>query len=143
MKLHFYLFLLALPFCVNAADPMYKSVDEKGNVTYSSEPPSEAIEIKEIDPPTAPTKEQILRTQEQQHNIKRTADGLEQANKKPSKEKPKKEIKEKSEEDQVVEHHTIIYDQGRADQTPKPTPPVSKPKPVRPPVTLPEMPPKK
>jgi hypothetical protein len=48
---------LGIPAVVAAAPTIYKSVDEKGRVTYSSEPTQDAVQVEEVKTSPAPPEE--------------------------------------------------------------------------------------
>lgn len=50
-----WIILVSMPAMLLAAPPaIYKSVDEKGHVTYSSEPPRDAVKIEEVQTRSSP-----------------------------------------------------------------------------------------
>lgn len=59
---------LLLPSAACGEDAIYKSVDEAGNVTYSSQPPAGAAKVEEVQVPAGPSEEAI------QESLKRTKD---------------------------------------------------------------------
>ena len=46
------------------AESIFKSIDQEGNVTYSTTPPQDAVESAKITPPAAPTAEQVREAEE-------------------------------------------------------------------------------
>ena len=85
MKLYLCLFLLVLPFSINAL-PMYQSAGEKGNVTYSLESSSN---------------ERILFSQQYQYT-KKAVEGFKLAETKPCKGKTKNELGKNCEEEYQI-----------------------------------------
>ena len=131
MKFIFSVVLMTIPLCVNA-DPVYKSVDDKGKVSYSSEMPTRATDVQEVDLLEAPTRKQVQDGQQQQERIKNEAERIGKANDKRAMEKPKKEVKEKEDEPVVVQRKSTLNDPGRQDQKPETSPPAIQPVPSPP-----------
>jgi hypothetical protein len=75
MKYGFIIFLLTLAFSVHA-QKMYKSVDEAGNVSYSSTPKPEAAMVEKVASPPAVSEEQKQHSQQQQDNIREKSESL-------------------------------------------------------------------
>lgn len=70
--------LLAVLVCQpTAADPIYKWVDSKGRVTYSSTPPPGGVKADQLKTPPAPTEEQVRQAEEQLKRTKEQASELE------------------------------------------------------------------
>lgn len=72
--------LLAPAFAV-AAEPVYKSVDEQGNVTYSAEPPADAVQSEQIAVPPPPTEEEVKRAEDATRQLQEQAGKMEQERK--------------------------------------------------------------
>jgi len=64
-----------------AAEPIYKSVDEQGNVTYSAQPPATGAKLETIAVPPPPSEEDVRRAEEQAGKVKAQADELEKERK--------------------------------------------------------------
>jgi len=73
--------MLLVPSIALAADPIYKSVDEKGNVTYSAQPPATGARSEPIAVPPPPSEEDVQHAEEQARKVKEQADGLEKERK--------------------------------------------------------------
>jgi len=71
------LVLLLAPSLVFAAGPIYKSTDDKGNVTYSAEPPAAGVQSEPIVVPPPPSAEEAQLAEEEARKAKVQADKLE------------------------------------------------------------------
>jgi hypothetical protein len=120
MKFKIFLFILVLPVCASA-DPIYKSVDEKGNVTYSSEEPSHDAKVKKVNLPPAPTEAQVLQSKQQHEKIRGKSQNLSQERQQRVKKNTKKKV---NEEEKPVGEPTD-HDPGRALRNPKVTNPIN------------------
>ena len=137
MKFYVYFFLLILPFSVNAQQ-MYKSVDEKGNVSYSSTPSSQAVEVKEVAPPPPVSNEQIRHSQQQQEKIRQKSERLGKEREQRALENIKIEPEIEVPEIVGVDRKSTLNDPWRKEQNPKPGKPTHPIQPVpSPPVHLP------
>ena len=58
------------------AEKIYKSVDEQGNVTYSSQPPADAVKVKPMTPEAGPSAEEVSEAKERSKEIKETGEAL-------------------------------------------------------------------
>ncbi len=75
---HTFPLLLAVLICQPAAaDPIYKWVDSKGRVTYSSTPPPGGVKADQVTTPPPPTAEQVRQAEEQLKRTKEQASELE------------------------------------------------------------------
>jgi hypothetical protein len=81
MRLPLLPLLLLAAAAAAAEEPVYKSVDADGNVTYSKQPPPEAVQTETVDLPPAPTAEQVRDAEEQARAVERSAATLEQERK--------------------------------------------------------------
>ena len=137
MKFYIHFFLLILPFSVNAQQ-MYKSIDERGNVSYSSTPSSQAVEVKEVAPPPPVSNEQIRRSQQRQDNIREKSERLGKEREQRALENAKKEPEEEIIETIEVQRKSTLNDPWRQEQNPSPGKPAHPIQPVpTPPVHLP------
>ena len=50
--------MLAVPTGTVAAEQIYRSVDAEGNVTFSSQPPADAVDVDEVSLPPGPSAEE-------------------------------------------------------------------------------------
>jgi hypothetical protein len=80
MKQHAKLVLLPvaalLPIEICGADTFYKSVDEEGRVTYSSQPPPDAIEVKSLQVEPGPSEEETEQAREQAKKLEQEVDAM-------------------------------------------------------------------
>jgi hypothetical protein len=120
------------------AQPVYKSVDKEGNVTYSSMPPEDAKQIEDTGIVSQPSDPNTSLDGEIER-VKRAADQLEQDRKARestrSKQKTKAVTQEKEKappEKPVIQRHRPIIQQPIPSTGSKPTPPPTKPAPVVP-----------
>ena len=75
------LVMLLVPSIALAAEPIYKSVDEQGSVTYSAQPPATGVKSETIAVPPPPSEEDVRRAEEQASKVKAQADELEKERK--------------------------------------------------------------
>jgi len=75
------LVMLLVPSIALAAEPIYKSVDEQGNVTYSAQPPATGAKSETIAVPPPPSEEDVQRAEEQASKVKVQAEELEKERK--------------------------------------------------------------
>jgi len=129
MKFYIHFLLLILPLSVNAQQ-MYKSVDEKGNVSYSSTPPAEAAAVKKVAPPTPLTDEQVLQGQQQHERIKNKSELLATEREKRAMQNAKEEPMKDTVESLELRRKSSLNDPGRAGQNPEPGKPVHPIQPV-------------
>lgn len=78
-KIFFIIFSCAAAATV-AAETLYKSVNEKGEVTFSDEPPANAAQVQKIQVQPAPTEQQHREGVEREQMIRQEADRLGTAN---------------------------------------------------------------
>jgi len=64
------LVMLLVPSIALAAEPIYKSVDEQGSVTYSAQPPATGVKSETIAVPPPPSEEDVRRAEEQASKVK-------------------------------------------------------------------------
>lgn len=130
------------------AQPVYKSVDKDGNVTYSSTPPEEAKHVEDTGIVSRPTPE--AGADDDIGHIKRTADELEQDRKaretKRKQQKTAAEAEEKAKQPakktEIKRHRPIIQQPipptgSKPDRPPPSPPPVIMPPPHSPPIAVP------
>jgi hypothetical protein len=117
------------------AEKIYRSLDEKGNVTYSSEPPSSSVEVKKVDVAPPPSDAQRILTEQQHRQIQEKSDSLRDM-RHSAQQQERKSQRPVEEEEAIVERKSTINDPGRANQQPKPSHPIVKPQPATP-VNLP------
>lgn len=63
-----------------AAETLYKSVNEKGEITFSDSPPENDDRVQEIQVEPAPTESQLLESMEREKRIEVQADNLGESN---------------------------------------------------------------
>ena len=68
--------LLLIGLGTAMADKIYKSVDAEGNVTYSSEPPDDSVNVERIRVAPSPGEEQLRAAQERERRISESANTL-------------------------------------------------------------------
>lgn len=66
--------VLLFPAAVFGADTVYKSVDEAGRVTYSSQPPQDAVEVEGVHLPRGPSAQDTTAAQERARDLEQKAD---------------------------------------------------------------------
>jgi len=76
------IFLLLMYPAILVADTIYKSVDEDGNVTYSTTPVQNSERSTSVDITPPPSEERINAAQDRQERNKKTADVLDENRKK-------------------------------------------------------------
>ena len=76
-----WLLILLAPAPAFPADPIYKSVDPQGNVTYSATPPPEGVSSERLVAPAPPTEEDVQRAEAQTRKLKEQAAELERERK--------------------------------------------------------------
>lgn len=73
--------MVAFAAPLSAAEPVYKSVDSEGRVTYSSTPLEDAVEVEDIVIFPAPGEERVRETEERLGETREIAKQLEEARK--------------------------------------------------------------
>jgi hypothetical protein len=75
-----FLALAALPpIGAAGADTLYKSIDETGQVTYSSQPPKDAVEVEALQVAPGPSEEEIEKAAERAQRVGQAVDDRYQA----------------------------------------------------------------
>ena len=76
--------LIFIAICLSAsnvsAEPVYKSVNEKGEITFSDSPPPAAVDVQQIQVQPAPTESQVQESQAREKRINAQANELGAAN---------------------------------------------------------------
>ena len=102
--------------------PVYKSKDAEGNVTYSSEPPQDATQVKEVAVPNSPpTKGDSV------DDTKKKADALERENTARANENKQKIESSQPKTESVVEEQPVYQDRPIIQNRPINKPPVAAP----------------
>lgn len=124
-----------------AADTLYKSVNEKGEVTFSDEPPENAARVQKIKVQPAPTEQQHREGLEREKLIRQEADRLGTANAARAKTRAEQAPKQQPADVEPVETYNTgnYYNRNRPQHPiqpvpgrPRPTPlPVTRPRPVQ------------
>ena len=76
------IFLLVIVSSSSQADTIYKSVDESGNVTYSTTPPKESVNSRPVDIAPPPSEERIKAAQQRQERNREAAQIIDEDRKK-------------------------------------------------------------
>jgi hypothetical protein len=92
-----------------AAETLYKSVDDKGEVTFSDTPPENAARVQEIQVQPAPTEQQQRESMETEKRIKQQANELGAANASRAKERAAQAPQEIPEPVEPVESYNRAY----------------------------------
>jgi len=137
--------LIILQSGLVAADQVYKSVDEAGNVTYSSTPPEDSVEVDNVELAPGPSEESVKKAQESHEKTKQTANAIDKQNKeldaKRAEERKAAEAEEAKNQEitetEVYRHqntigrHPIILPPNPVNPVAPPPPPTSHPRPVQ------------
>ena len=73
--------ILLSPSLAAPAEPIYKSVDEQGKVTYSAEPSAEGVSVEQLKVAPPPSADEVQRAEEQTQKLKEQAAELEKERK--------------------------------------------------------------
>ena len=92
-----------------AAETLYKSVDDKGEVTFSDTPPENAARVQEIQVQPAPTEQQQRESMETEKRIKQQANELGAANASRAEERAAQAPQEIPEPVEPVESYNRVY----------------------------------
>lgn len=129
------LFVMLITFQGLNAAPVYKSKDSDGNVTYSSEPPEEATQVKEVAVPKSSSGTGA--SDNTVDEIKKKADALASENRarekeiKKNKQSISSETKPVKEEAPVQKQRPIIQNRPNVNPPAGGSPPVAMPLPSR------------
>jgi hypothetical protein len=118
-----------------AAETLYKSVNEKGEITFSDSPPENAAHVQQIEVQPAPTEQQQREAMEREKMIEAQANELGAANAARAQEREQQAPQEIPEVVEPVQSYNRGYNQGNI----QPQQPVVRPLPGRP-VQLPARP---
>jgi len=96
------------------AEPVYKSVNEKGEVTFSDSPPPAAVDVQQIQVQPAPTESQVQEGQAREKRINKQANEMGAASAQRQQER-QQEVKQEApvEEVQPVESYNTGYPDNR------------------------------
>jgi hypothetical protein len=115
------------------ADPIYKSVDSAGNVTYSSTPPA-GVKVEKVDVPPSPTEEETRQATERMKQVEKRASEMESSR---LEQQAKEQAREAEEARQREAQNPVVIQQPAYAPQPGYYPPI----PRMPPSTLPSAPP--
>jgi hypothetical protein len=118
-----------------AAETLYKSVNEKGEITFSDSPPENAAHVQQIEVQPAPTEQQQREAMEREKMIEAQANELGAANAARAQEREQQAPQEIPEVVEPVQSYNRGYNQGNIESQR----PVVRPLPGRP-VQLPARP---
>ena len=108
------------------ADPIYKSVDAQGNVTYSSEPVKDADSVKNVEIQPGPSAAAQEAGRERARQMESSAADISGANAKRAQQRQSKEL---TDVDEVapVESYNRVNDDYRKKVPGRPTQPIARP----------------
>jgi len=101
-----------------AAETLYKSVDDKGEVTFSDTPPENAARVQEIQVQPAPTEQQQRESMEREKRIEQQANELGATNASRAEERAAQAPPEIPETVEPVESYNRVYDNDQYDNNP-------------------------
>lgn len=105
-----------------AAETLYKSVDDKGEVTFSDTPPENAARVQEIQVQPAPTEQQQRESMETERRIKQQANELGAANASRAEERAAQAPQEIPEPVEPVESYNRVYNNDPRNNNPSTSP---------------------
>lgn len=97
------------------ADTLYKSVNEKGEITFSDSPPENAEHVEQIQVQPAPTEQQQHEGMERESRIKDQANEIGDANASREEERAAAEPQEEPEVVEPVETYNRVYNNNDRD----------------------------
>jgi hypothetical protein len=100
------------------AETLYKSVNDKGEVTFSDSPPENADRVEQIQVQPAPTEQQQRESMERESRIKNQANEIGNANASRAEERAAAEPQEKPEVVEPVETYNRVYNNDRDNRIP-------------------------
>lgn len=101
-----------------AAETLYKSVDDKGEVTFSDTPPENAVKVQEIQVQPAPTEQQQRESMEREKRIEQQANELGAANASRAEERAAQAPQEMPKTVTPIESYNRVYDNDLYDNNP-------------------------
>lgn len=137
LKIFFILFSCAAASVT--AETLYKSVDDKGEVTFSDSPPENAAKVETIQVQPAPTEQQQRESMEREKMIEAQANELGAANAARAKEREEQQPQEVPQAVEQIESYNTENYYNRGAQSPgRPVQPLpDRPRPVPLPATRP------
>jgi hypothetical protein len=109
------LLALALLSGAVAADPIYRSVDAQGNVTFSNKPPANAVTVDKVDVQPGPSEAAQREAQERMQRQEEAAQSLEEARASRAKQQEEQAAPPAPEAVEPVEPLNQYYDYPYAD----------------------------
>ena len=107
--------LLLIGMSTAMADKIYKSVDADGNVTYSSQPPDDSVNVERIRVAPSPGEEELRAAQERERRISESANTL--ADQREQREEARRKADREAAERQAAEaQRQPTYEERRRDR---------------------------
>ena len=100
------------------AETLYKSVNDKGEVTFSDSPPENADRVEQIQVQPAPTEQQQRESMERESRIKNQANEISNANASRAEERAAAEPQQEPEVVEPVETYNRVYNNDRDNRIP-------------------------
>ena len=100
------------------AETLYKSVNDKGEVTFSDSPPENARRVEQIQVQPAPTEQQMRESMETENRIKEQAKEIGDANAARERERAAAQPKEVPAAVEPVETYNRVYNNGQYNRRP-------------------------
>jgi hypothetical protein len=100
------------------AETLYKSVNDKGEVTFSDSPPENADRVEQIQVQPAPTEQQQRESMERESRIKNQANEIGNANASRAEERAAAEPQQEPEVVEPVETYNRVYNNDRDNRIP-------------------------
>ena len=116
-KIFFIVFWCAAATTVTA-ETLYKSVNDKGEVTFSDSPPENADRVEQIQVQPAPTEQQQRESMERESRIKNQANEIGNANASRAEERAAAEPQQEPEVVEPVETYNRVYNNDRDNRIP-------------------------
>ena len=100
------------------AETLYKSVNDKGEVTFSDSPPENAERIEQIQVQPAPTEQQQRESMERESRIEKQANEIGNANASRAEERAEAEPQEVPDPVEPVESYNRVYNNDQRNRVP-------------------------
>ena len=100
------------------AETLYKSVNDKGEVTFSDSPPENADRVEQIQVQPAPTEQQQRESMERESRIKNQANEIGNANASRAEERAAAEPQQEPKAVEPVETYNRVYNNDRDNRIP-------------------------
>ena len=118
LKIFFIVLSCAVAIASVTAETLYKSVNEKGEVTFSDSPPENAARVEQIKVDPAPTIEQQRESMKRESRIEEQANEIGSANASRAEERAAAEPQEVPEPVDEVETYNRVYDNYPGNRNP-------------------------